>query len=235
MGHLRLVPTLPSAADSGASASNLMPELLDTARLVPRQSDIVRARAITRARAALATAAAFEPPPPSRGRARRLGVAATVCLAFAVGAAGATAALHDRGWRSRPVDALPAAAMAPPATKTPESDHAPADPLVSAGPVSVIRPQRAPRAQVRAPQSYAAEVECLARAQVAFAGGDFRGALAASLEHARRFPNGWLAEQREALRVRSLAGVGLTDEARRAAAAFGERFPRSVFLSRLQD
>ena len=171
----------------------------------------------------------------SRGRGRRLGVAATVCLAFAVGAAGATAALHDRGWRSHPVDALPSAAAAPPATKIAETDPAPADPLVSAGPVTVIRPKRPPRSQVPAHRSHAAELECLERAQVAFAGRDFRGALAASAEHARRFPNGWLAEQREALRVRSLAGVGRAAEAHRAAVAFGERFPRSVLLSRLQD
>ena len=56
--------------------------------------------------------------------------------------------------------------------------------------------------------------------------------LAASAEHERRFPTGWLAEQRDAMRVRSLAGAGRADEARRAAVAFGERFPRSALLSR---
>jgi hypothetical protein len=70
---------------------------------------------------------------------------------------------------------------------------------------------------------------------VAFAGRDFTGALAASAEHARRFPGSWLAEEREALRVRSLDGAGRRDEAHRAAAAFGERFPRSALLSRLRN
>ena len=112
-----------------------------------------------------------------------------------------------------------------------QTDPMSADPLVSAGPVTLIRPKRPPRSQ----PSYAAELECLEHAQMALAGQDFRGALAASLEHGRRFPNGRLAEQREALRVRSLAGMGLATEAHRAAVAFGERFPRSVFLSRLHE
>ena len=246
MRHLRLIHRLRSALasehtrqeafrDEDAFALNQMPTLLDTARVVPRQPDIVRARALVRARAALATGATFEPSSVSRGRGRRLGVAATVCLAFAGGAAGATAALHDRGWWSRPVDALPSAATAPLSTAIAETDPAPADPLVSAGPAKVISSKRSRRPQVPPRGSYAAELECLERAQVAFAGRDFRGALAASAEHARGFPNGWLAEQREALRVRSLAGAGRTAEAHAAAIAFRERFPRSVLLSRLQS
>ena len=37
-------------------------------------------------------------------------------------------------------------------------------------------------------------------------------------------------EEREALHVKALAGLGRRDEARRAAAAFEDRFPRSVLL-----
>jgi hypothetical protein len=54
-------------------------------------------------------------------------------------------------------------------------------------------------------------------------------------EHGRRFPNGRLAEQREALRVKSLAGSGRAEEARHAVAAFAKRFPRSALLQRLQE
>jgi len=61
--------------------------------------------------------------------------------------------------------------------------------------------------------------------------GDFAGALAAVGEHAHRYPSGSLVEEREALRVRSLAGLGQSAEAQRAAAAFHARFPRSVLLS----
>jgi len=61
--------------------------------------------------------------------------------------------------------------------------------------------------------------------------GDFAGALAAVGEHAHRYPSGSLVEEREALRVRSLAGLGQSAEAQRAASAFHARFPRSVLLS----
>jgi hypothetical protein len=70
---------------------------------------------------------------------------------------------------------------------------------------------------------------------VAHATSDFPGALALVAEHSRRFPKGRLAEEREALRVRSLIGSQRMDEARRAIAEFEVRFPRSVFLSRLQE
>jgi len=60
---------------------------------------------------------------------------------------------------------------------------------------------------------------------------DFAGALGVTAEHARRFRNGRLVEEREALRVRSLAGLGRHQEARRAAAEFHARFPHSVLLS----
>jgi hypothetical protein len=44
-----------------------------------------------------------------------------------------------------------------------------------------------------------------------------------------------LAEERDALRIRALVGAGRTPEARRAAAAFANRFPRSVLLPRLKE
>ena len=44
----------------------------------------------------------------------------------------------------------------------------------------------------------------------------------------RQFKDGRLAEEWEALRVKALAALGRTPEARRAAAAFQSRFPRSV-------
>jgi TolA-binding protein len=70
---------------------------------------------------------------------------------------------------------------------------------------------------------------------VAYASRDFSSALVLVAEHARRYPNGRLAEEREALRIRSLAGSGRTADARRAIAAFAARFPRSVLLPRLQE
>jgi hypothetical protein len=60
---------------------------------------------------------------------------------------------------------------------------------------------------------------------------DFAAAMVPILDHARRFRNGRLTEEREALRVKALSGLGLRKEARRAAADFETRFPRSPLLS----
>jgi hypothetical protein len=75
-----------------------------------------------------------------------------------------------------------------------------------------------------------AELQLLRQARQDLTRGDFAGAMAAAGEHARRFRNGALVEEREALRVKSLAGLGRVDDARRAAAEFHARFPHSVLL-----
>jgi hypothetical protein len=75
-----------------------------------------------------------------------------------------------------------------------------------------------------------AELRLLRQARVAVARGDFAAALSPIAEHSRRFKNGRLAEEREALRVKALAGLGRMEEARHAAVAFRARFPRSVLL-----
>jgi len=54
-------------------------------------------------------------------------------------------------------------------------------------------------------------------------------------EHGRRFPNGRLAEEAGALRVRSLAGLGRASEARAALATFAAHFPHSVVLPGLRQ
>jgi hypothetical protein len=76
-----------------------------------------------------------------------------------------------------------------------------------------------------------AELQLLRAAREDATRGDFAGALAVIAEHVRRFRNGALVEEREALRVKSLAGLGRHREAQRAAAQFHARFPHSVFLS----
>ncbi len=75
-----------------------------------------------------------------------------------------------------------------------------------------------------------AELNLLRQARAAVAREDYAGALSPIAEHARRFKDGRLTEEREALRVKSLAGLGRSEDARRAATAFRTRFPRSVLL-----
>ncbi|HVT09413.1 MAG TPA: hypothetical protein VHO67_18260 [Polyangia bacterium] len=198
--------------------------VLERGRAIRRVPDGVRARALARARAAIVaeprvvTMAAMPVP----GRRFRIALAAS--LAVAVGAAGATAALRttvfsrDRGTPPAAVAAAPVAAAVVPMAADPE-------------PAPPARISRFTTAQ----ESYRAEVGLLQRAQAAYVSRNFSGALALVAEHGRRFPNGRLAEEREALRVRSLVAAGRRGEARRAATIFAHRFPRSVLLPRLQE
>jgi hypothetical protein len=66
------------------------------------------------------------------------------------------------------------------------------------------------------------------RARVALLRRAPADALAAVEEHARRFPRGQLAEEREALAVQCLAALGRGDDARTRAEVFHRRFPQSA-------
>jgi hypothetical protein len=205
----------------------LSPEVRD---LLEHERDIapvpasVRARVLVRARASLVagvvrrrTGVVAVP------RVRWAAVAALVCvLGVAVGAAAYQ--IHTRFVRlsTEHPTAVQVGAVAPrPAVPPPAVPPAPVTaPVASARSTPQLSPAEAARIELRLLRQ--------ARGEVA------RGAYAAALqpigEHARRFKDGRLAEEREALRVKSLAGLGRTEEAHRAAAAFRARFPRSVLL-----
>jgi hypothetical protein len=70
----------------------------------------------------------------------------------------------------------------------------------------------------------------LEQARMAIARASWSDALAALDGHAREFPAGRMAEEREALAVHVLAEQGRIDEARARARSFRERHPSSVFL-----
>lgn len=74
------------------------------------------------------------------------------------------------------------------------------------------------------------EMALVARAQTALHRGLYESALSALDEHARRFPRGDLAEEREALAVQALARAGRDDEASARASRFEARYPRSVLV-----
>jgi TolA-binding protein len=206
--------------------------LLERGRNIPPAPDVARARAMARARATVAAAMASAPAQeiPARGRGLRVAVAASVALV--IGAAGATAALLGRTPRqpAPPLASTPRVVQPVPASAP---DHLVPPPAVTAEARSIAKPQRSAR-PATAQESYAAELDLLQRAQSAYTSRDFSDALVLVAEHGRRFPNGRLAEQREALRVKSLVGSGRADEARHAVAAFAKRFPRSALLQRLQ-
>jgi TolA-binding protein len=76
-----------------------------------------------------------------------------------------------------------------------------------------------------------AERALLDRARAAFGAGRYADAEQALERHARGFPSAELAEEREALAVRTLAAHGQIPAARERAARFHERFPHSLFAS----
>lgn len=205
-------------------------QLFERARVVPPAPDVVRARGMARARAALATAVASERLPAPVTQVHRLRVALAASVALTLGAAGAIAAI--RGWTPHHRQ-LPASheELRPPPTAKLDSRGAGARARVLPDNEAGAKPRLAGRGSN---DLYAAELDLLQRAQAAFVGKDVAGALVVLAEHARRFPNGRLAEEREAIRVQSLASAGRVDEARRAADAFAARFPRSVLLPRLK-
>jgi hypothetical protein len=214
------------------SEKTLSPEvraLLECEREIQPAPAAVRARAIARARAALA-AGVVTAPVPVRPAARTRWAAGVVLAFVASAAVGATA--YEIRARMRPA----------PSARPPAEVVAPVD--VSAVPampktgVASVRAE-APEAKLETPVATArlrpspadamrAELRLLRRARAAVAREDFAAAMLPIAEHARRFKNGRLVEEREALRVKALAGLGRTDEARRAAASFQARFPHSV-------
>jgi hypothetical protein len=210
--------------------------VIERGRQIRRAPDVVRARLLARARVVVARSAAAtrlalpEAAPAWRGR-RLAFAAAALLLLFS--AAGATAALYVHATHS--VEIVPIAHRSPPTPLMVATA-----PALRAAETSAAQPVSRPKLQrshrpLTPQESYAAELYLLQRAQSDYASHDFPDALVLVAEHARRFPNGRLAEEREALRVRSLAGAGRGDQARRALAAFARRFPRSVLLPRLRE
>jgi len=198
--------------------------LLDYEREVPPLPAVVRARALARARAALVAGVDRRPAAPIPVRHPRWAAAAAlICI---LGGAVGAAAYQVRAY-VMPAPA-PEARPAPAAVKTiatpPPVAEAPAEEAPPAPEPAVARPlSRADAAR--------AELRLLRQARAAVAREDYAAALPPIGEHARKFKDGRLAEEREALRVKALAGLGRSEEARRAATAFRARFPRSVLLS----
>lgn len=225
--------------------AELEPELaafLDGRAVERRAPPDLRARALARARATLAADGVIWParprelpvalPPAGVGRRALLRAALVASVVVASGAVGAFAALHGRAVQTPPVVVPLSPAPAVRVAGVTAHERAADLPAVATQrPVSARfrRPARVPSG----PDPFTAEIALLQRAEAAYAHRDFSSTLTFVAEHARRFPRGHLAEEREALRVQSLVGAQRGDEAHRAAEAFSARFPRSVLLPRV--
>lgn len=145
-------------------------------------------------------------------------------VAAAVGIGGGTAAvLEVRSERAR----SRAAAVAPPSRapvarpqELPTSEPPPAEP---------------PAPEPMAPDTLGEERALLDRARADIASGSLSIADSLLVRHAREFPAGQLAEEREALVIRLLVREGRIGEARVRATRFRQAHPRSIQLPGIAD
>ena len=223
--------------------SKLPPLSPEAASLLKSESDLVtqpedfRRRAMLRARAAQSGISMAPDAAPMRGGRRW-----PAGHHWMLGAAAAIAAtLSLAGIRARRNSVVVAeSSVSTPVAEDPTGSVPPATPAApftegTPEPASVPAPRAAPARAPSGTDSYALELKLLKPARAALARGDCASALAALTEHERRFRNGRLAEEREALRVTALSGAGRTDEARQVAGAFRKRYPQSVLLSRMKE
>jgi len=202
--------------------------------------DEVRARAIRRAQAALphnprVRLVSYSPSP----RRRISKVAGAAVMLSAACALAFYAGYRVKGNRlDEPVRApavvpsvvVPSLVSAPSAGSSAEIPS----PRVTGSRSARTKPAASPK-PVTESEAYARELRVLRPAQQAVARQDFASALAAIAEHQRRFPSGRLAEEREALRVKALLGLGRDADAQQAGATFRKRFPRSALHERMDE
>ncbi|MBX3211068.1 MAG: hypothetical protein KF850_03470 [Labilithrix sp.] len=116
-----------------------------------------------------------------------------------------------------------------PAVPSVSVDSLPSAPVRTSGPA---KPTLAPAAT--ASDTLEREARLLADARQARQAGDETRALAFLDEHARTFPNGWLAGDRAAERVVVLCGLGRREEALREATVFLDGRPKGPLTRRVE-
>ena len=117
----------------------------------------------------------------------------------------------------------------PPATE-PGSAATPAENTPPPAPFAALAP-----AAPGGPSTVGAETDLLRQAGDAAKAGRPAIALALLQEHATRFPNGILSEEREAERIVVLCALGRTEDARVAASQFLREHPRSPLARRVRE
>lgn len=120
---------------------------------------------------------------------------------------------------------------APIATPAPGSPGAASSASTMESSLAHVEP---PNALSPAP-TLSAERALLDKARRALIDGRYDAALRALGAHRHKFSRGLLVEEREALTVRALAASGRFAEARRRAARFSERFPKSMFAGTVSE
>ena len=201
--------------------------LIDSGRAAyrPQSGDRERIEAALRAR----LGAQALPRDAAIGGAQRPWLRRWPVLSGAAVGIGVTAMLVLRSWSSpdadaRPTQPKPAQADLPLAQPTPVSPP----PLAPPDPVPVQDASSTPARTASPPNTLAQEVALLARATREIGLGKPLKALKALDDHARRFPNGLLREERRSARAQALCALGRIEEGRAEQAALAPRSPTAA-------
>ncbi|HEY8146946.1 MAG TPA: hypothetical protein VIG06_29905 [Kofleriaceae bacterium] len=135
---------------------------------------------------------------------------------------------HETSSTARAVEADAAPVVA-------EAIRADASPPALEAPDAAPRPAQTPRPERPPGDALAAEARLLERAQTALRDGSPAAALRAVAAHAKQFPRGALAEERERLAVEALLALDRRHDAEARARRFHREFPRSVQWQRIRD
>jgi hypothetical protein len=141
-----------------------------------------------------------------------------------------------------PVPATPSATVVPRQAMVPASPRQPVSPRPVAPTIGTsietYRALPAPVVESRpvpiAPTTLEAETRLVHAGLAALHGGDAVRALALFDEHARTFPNGVLAEERDVERIEALCSLGRSDGVRAAATQFLRAHPGSPLVARVR-
>jgi hypothetical protein len=100
-----------------------------------------------------------------------------------------------------------------------------------------MKPAEAPPSPARSSVDHVSERDwsLLKLAREANAQGHYGEALTEVTQHEREYPSSQLEQEREALRIQSLVGLGRRDEARARARSFEQRFPESILLEGIHE
>jgi hypothetical protein len=205
--------------------------LLDVEREVPAMPDDARDRAFARAQASLLLANQRPTKPHGRVRAPFV-VAAGATLLIAAAGVAALRVQQRVDTPPAPIATSPAPRPALQDTLPPADAVAPAPPIAVRKSITGTSRKAHPRALAQASPD---ELPLLRKAREALGRRGFGEALATLVEHESRFPASRFVEERDALKVLSLSGLGRMEEARRAAESFRVHFPHSVLLPRMND
>ena len=170
-------------------------------------------------------------------------------LAAVVLVAVSSSAVYQRVQRRLAEDAAVSAPLAP----VPRPMLAAPTPALASEPAPALSAAEAPSASVLAPpvprhrrflarpvsaprtgDNLEGEMRWVRAADTALRAGNVGVAQGLLEEHAREFPHGALAEEREGLRVIAACQAGESAETKRAAAHFLERAPRSLLAGRVR-